>query len=124
VRVTETLESALPVPMAPPESALERLIHALWQEHLPGPIGIDHDFFALGGDSLMALRSLTKLKRILGVELSIRSFISEPSIRRFARNIEAAASDALELQTVAATYLEVSELMPAHIGNHSADARA
>ncbi|NEA29022.1 phosphopantetheine-binding protein, partial [Actinomadura bangladeshensis] len=35
--------------------------------------GIDDDFFELGGDSLVAMRVATRIRRALGVELPVRA---------------------------------------------------
>lgn len=96
-------------PGEPPRTPLEKLIHAIWHEFVPQVAGIDADFFALGGNSLMALRTVTKLKRVLQVDVSIRSFIEGPTIRAIARSIESTA-DADALNEIAHTYLEVDAL--------------
>ncbi len=54
-------EPALPVAEAP-VGAWEEHIAAVWQDVLrSGPVGRDADFFALGGDSMSALRCLARI---------------------------------------------------------------
>jgi phthiocerol/phenolphthiocerol synthesis type-I polyketide synthase E len=59
-------------------------IEALWQELLGTPIDRETDFFSAGGDSLLALRMLARLRGI-GYEVSLRAFFAEPSIDGLAR---------------------------------------
>jgi phthiocerol/phenolphthiocerol synthesis type-I polyketide synthase E len=47
-------------------------------------VGIDDDFFELGGDSLKALIVITKMNQMLGVELSMEEFFRRPTIRTLA----------------------------------------
>jgi len=47
-----------------PQTELERLLHRIWCRHLNlASIGVDENFFALGGDSLMAIRITSELNR-------------------------------------------------------------
>lgn len=44
-----------------------------------GEVGADSDFFALGGDSLLATRVLSAVAREYGVELSFDDFALAPT---------------------------------------------
>ncbi|MEV6974172.1 acyl carrier protein [Kitasatospora sp. NPDC093806] len=50
----------------------------------------DSDFFALGGDSLIATRVLSAVARAYGVELSFEDFVLAPTPARLAELIAAA----------------------------------
>jgi acyl carrier protein len=52
-----------------------------------GDIGVDSDFFALGGDSLLATRVLSAIAREYGVELSFDDFVDAPSPQALSRKI-------------------------------------
>ncbi len=62
---------ALPAPsfeahdLVPPQTELEAKLAEIWQDVLQLPaVGINQNFFDLGGDSLSALRVLTRLRRL------------------------------------------------------------
>jgi acyl-CoA synthetase (AMP-forming)/AMP-acid ligase II len=74
---------------AAPETALQKALAQVWAEILNvQKIGINDDFFALGGDSLMAARVLMRLHEITQVEIEIYSIFETPTIAEFAERIE------------------------------------
>ncbi|MGI8312329.1 condensation domain-containing protein [Saccharopolyspora hattusasensis] len=64
-----------------PRTELERTIAEVWEEML-AISGADRaaDFFALGGDSLLAVRVLGKLAREKGIAVAVRDFLEAPTI--------------------------------------------
>ena len=87
--------SAAPVDlqaMAPSE--IEGRIGAIWSELLGvDDIGLDDDFFALGGHSLMATRIIARIEEQFGARLSLRDLFEGPSIRQLAAKVAAQASN-------------------------------
>lgn len=55
-------------------------------------LGIDDNFFDLGGDSLLAVSIIAKIHEQLGVRLSVQSFYKTPNIRHLATIISGAAA--------------------------------
>jgi acyl carrier protein len=53
-------------------------------------IGAESDFFALGGDSLLATRVLSAIAREYGVELTFDDFLLAPTPATLAKTIESA----------------------------------
>lgn len=50
-------------------------IAALWREHLDGrEVGVDDDFFELGGNSLIGIKIIDRITEDYGVVLSVRAF--------------------------------------------------
>ncbi|NTX52828.1 type I polyketide synthase [Myxococcus sp. CA039A] len=57
-------------------------------------IGIHDDFFALGGDSLLALRLSARIEDRLGARLPLKAVLESPTIARLAARIGEGARDA------------------------------
>jgi amino acid adenylation domain-containing protein len=68
-------------PFVAPTSRIEKQIANLWDSVLKvDRISIHDTFFELGGYSLLAARIISHLHRIFGVELSLQTFIENPTI--------------------------------------------
>jgi FkbH-like protein len=77
---------------APARSSTERALVALWEEVLGRDgLGIDDDFFALGGTSLQAARMVAELAHRRGVSLPLTTIIEAPTIRAFAERVDRGA---------------------------------
>jgi thioesterase domain-containing protein/acyl carrier protein len=48
-------------------------------------VHVDDDFFELGGDSLRALRIITEVEKLLGVDLSVADFLTSSTVAAVAR---------------------------------------
>ncbi|MFI0787442.1 amino acid adenylation domain-containing protein [Streptomyces lydicus] len=73
---------------AEPDGPFEELIAEVWSEVLGRRrISAEDDFFALGGHSLMALRVVGRLKRNLGVVISVKEVYRHPRLRDLARHV-------------------------------------
>ncbi len=78
-----------PAPMTPPQTPLERKLSALWSDILGRPqVGVDDDFFDLGGSSLSAVRMLTALDGKLALRLAAERQFQLTNIRELARRLE------------------------------------
>ena len=64
-----------------PRDDIERRLQAIWEEILDvRPIGVRHEFFALGGHSLNAARVLSKIEREFGFRLPLAAMFPAPTI--------------------------------------------
>ncbi|WAS99550.1 amino acid adenylation domain-containing protein [Nannocystis poenicansa] len=78
-----------PRAVTPPRTDTERTIAALWERALGlDQVGVDDDFFALGGDSLIAVGMLTKLRATFEVALDSHALVAMPTIARLSAGIE------------------------------------
>jgi hypothetical protein len=72
-----------------PATRLEELVATLWERQLGVPtVGVEDDFFALGGDSPLALRILLQLSAIMGVAPPAPEFFAAPTVRGVAQAFE------------------------------------
>ncbi|WP_435021128.1 amino acid adenylation domain-containing protein [Tundrisphaera sp. TA3] len=84
---------ALPTPDAearpdgvqPPRDAIEAGLVSLWEEILGGRrVGIDDDFFDVGGYSLLAVRLLTQVEERFGRRVALADLIQGPTVEELA----------------------------------------
>lgn len=74
---------------APPETELEANLLAVWERTLErDDIGIDDDFFEVGGDSLASLQMLVEAERLTNKKIADTVLFEAPTIRQLARLIE------------------------------------
>ncbi|MGI9542260.1 MAG: phosphopantetheine-binding protein, partial [Cyclobacteriaceae bacterium] len=72
-----------------PESLLEQKIADIWMETLAiTRVGRQDNFFEQGGDSLKAMRMISRLKKTLSHNVSIRLLFEHPILWEFASIIE------------------------------------
>ncbi|WP_327002968.1 amino acid adenylation domain-containing protein [Dactylosporangium sp. NBC_01737] len=74
---------------AAPRSATERLVADVWSEVLGRDgIGVDDDFFALGGHSLPAMTLAARLSEVSGLDVSVRAVLAHPTVAELAAAID------------------------------------
>src|SRR5207244_10269359 len=72
-----------------PSTLTEKLVAAIFEEILGRErVGAQDNFFALGGTSLQAARSVLQLRQQLGVEIAVRDFYAAPRVSDVAHTIE------------------------------------
>jgi acyl carrier protein len=65
-----------------PRNASEQRLADIWREVLMlNRLGIDDDFFDLGGDSLTATRAFARTNQAFGTALTLREMLDHPTIR-------------------------------------------
>ncbi len=69
----------------PPRDKLDTELVAIWQEGFHfNQVGIDDDFFQIGGTSLLALRLFAEIEARLGCRMMLSVLFQAPTIRRLA----------------------------------------
>jgi amino acid adenylation domain-containing protein len=73
-----------------PRDETERILCRVWSEVLRvGRVGLDDDFFAIGGHSLLAARLFARLDEIFGHSLPLGVLFSAPTVRTLAERYRA-----------------------------------
>jgi acyl transferase domain-containing protein/acyl carrier protein len=80
-----TGERPMDTPYVPPETDLQRSLARFWSGALGiAKIGLDDDFFDLGGDSLIAVQLAARMREGLELELPIGRLFDNPTVRQLA----------------------------------------
>ncbi len=70
-------------------NAVEEIVAAVWSEILRVAVpGVHENFFALGGDSMLATRTVAQLGALLHVEMPLLAFFDAPTVAGVARTLE------------------------------------
>ncbi|MCY1015549.1 non-ribosomal peptide synthase/polyketide synthase [Pyxidicoccus sp. MSG2] len=90
---------AEPRPDSAPRTATEELLADLWAR-LFGleRVGVEEDFFALGGHSLVATRLVAWVRDTFGVELPVRRVFEAPTVSSLATTLDTLRSEGQRLQ--------------------------
>ncbi|MFD4428024.1 amino acid adenylation domain-containing protein [Nocardia sp. NPDC058497] len=90
---------ALPVPAVttrpyrPPTTPLQRAVAEVYAEVLgAGKVGLDDDFFELGGNSLVATKAISRLRTRVGAEVRVQWFFTDATVAALAARIDATQS--------------------------------
>lgn len=73
--------------LVPPAGELEHEVLAIWQNVLEQPLGVESDFFRLGGDSILSIQLATRL-RDAGYPCSVKEVFEAKTVRRLCRVLE------------------------------------
>ena len=100
------------VPFVPPRSPLENRLAHMWSELLGlERIGVDDNFFDLGGHSLLGMQVLSRIRKDLGVELPVRLFFTTKlTIGGLCREILMAQADAASIDELDAVLKKIEGL--------------
>lgn len=72
-----------------PRTPAEEIVASVWRDVLRRDVpGIRENFFALGGDSILATRTVARLRDILNVELPLMAFLDAPTIAGLATEVD------------------------------------
>ncbi|WP_435244834.1 non-ribosomal peptide synthase/polyketide synthase [Streptomyces sioyaensis] len=74
-----------------PRTPAERTVAGIWSDVLDvHPVGADDDFFALGGDSVLAVRVLSRIREERGVRLTVRDLFTARTVAEVAALLDGA----------------------------------
>ena len=106
--------SALPAPdfaqraFAAPRNAVEEKLSQIWAETLGlERVGIDDDFFEVGGHSLLAMLVLSQVQAAFGLELPLRYLFESPTVAGFAERLHATGESAVVTSPMDSSLVEI-----------------
>ncbi|MGW0402500.1 amino acid adenylation domain-containing protein, partial [Streptomyces sp. NPDC003002] len=71
-----------------PRNAVEETVAGVWCEVLGlEHVGVHDDFFALGGNSILSVRAVSRMRQALGIKLSPRVLFDTPTIAGLAASV-------------------------------------
>lgn len=74
-----------------PENETESHLAKIWSEVLEKDIGVTDNFFAMGGDSIKAIRLVSLINRQLGTRMEVKDIFTCQDIRRLAAYLQTEA---------------------------------
>jgi acyl carrier protein len=87
-----------------PRTGTEKQVAAIWAELLKvDHVGVDDNFFDLGGHSLMVFKALSRIRDEFGVDVPVQDFFENPSVAEIAKllpNAEDSAVESLSVTTI------------------------
>ncbi|MEU4353667.1 amino acid adenylation domain-containing protein [Streptomyces virginiae] len=94
------------------QSSLESVIARVWSRVLGiATVGRDDDFFALGGDSILATRITSRLREALDTDdVSVHDILSALTVADLARTLTTREEDEGRMEAVAEVFLEIDGL--------------
>jgi mycobactin phenyloxazoline synthetase len=107
-RLTATAGTAVAAPRTP----LEAVVASVWCDALGVErVGVHDEFFAIGGDSVLATAIVAALREALDTRaVSVRALFTAPTVAGLAAELERAEPEPGRLEAVAQVYLEVAAL--------------
>ncbi|MBO0132029.1 condensation domain-containing protein [Agrobacterium burrii] len=102
-----------------PSTDLERVIAGVWEEILGlEDVGVNEEFIALGGDSLLAARVVSRLQEELDTRaVTLRSLFRSPTIAELTTQLRK-DDDPARLDEVAAIVLEIRAMSDDEVASH------
>nr|WP_083466067.1 salicylate synthase [Kibdelosporangium sp. MJ126-NF4]CEL12930.1 iron aquisition yersiniabactin synthesis enzyme (Irp2) [Kibdelosporangium sp. MJ126-NF4]CTQ98615.1 iron aquisition yersiniabactin synthesis enzyme (Irp2) [Kibdelosporangium sp. MJ126-NF4] len=95
-----------------PSTPLERVVERVWCEVLGvDSVGADREFFAVGGDSVLATAIVALLRSTLDTRsISVRSLFAAPTIAGFAANLARGQENPGRLEAVAELFWQIEAM--------------
>jgi natural product biosynthesis luciferase-like monooxygenase protein len=100
----------------PPSGAVETMLADIWQE-LFGieQIGVHDDFLDLGGQSLLAIQLITRVREAFQIELPLIDLFSAPTIAGMAEKITSQQLAPDEIEELERLYTEIEHLSTSEV---------
>ncbi|WP_187442198.1 condensation domain-containing protein [Sutcliffiella horikoshii] len=102
-----------------PRNELEQRLVEIWEEVLEvSPIGIDDNFFDLGGHSLKAIQIRLRIKQQLGIEIDLKDLFEQQTISKLNSIIKSVFAKEIEGEKEAETALNSNKKRSIEVKNN------
>jgi acyl transferase domain-containing protein/acyl carrier protein len=106
----------------PPTGEVELAIAGIWQDLFGiNQIGAKDDFFGIGGNSLVAIQAISRLRREFDVDLPMSALFEHPTVSSLAAAILETRSEADEMLEMEQLLAEIEGLSPEQVRAALAD---
>jgi acyl carrier protein len=96
-----------------PQTPIQEILAEIWAEVLGvKQVGIDDNFFQLGGHSLKAIQLIGKIRQTLELDITIRHLFTSPSVKELATVLGELAGGEDIINEIAKTIQEIAQLSP------------
>jgi acyl carrier protein len=96
-----------------PQTPIQEILAEIWAEVLGvKQVGIDDNFFQLGGHSLKAIQLIGKIRQTLELDITIRHLFTSPSVKELATALGELAGGEDIINEIAKTIQEIAQLSP------------
>ncbi len=98
-------------PFVEPRTSAERVLAEIWSELLAAEaVGVQDNFFELGGHSLLATQMLSRVKKVLMLEVPLRRFFDMPTVDGVCDVLADVAGGHEVVEEIAQVYLEIAQM--------------
>ncbi|HEY0602810.1 MAG TPA: amino acid adenylation domain-containing protein [Herpetosiphonaceae bacterium] len=107
------IEASRSTPFVAPRSPLEEALVSIWRDSCRlSHIGINDNFFKLGGNSLTATQIVSRVQRAFHIHLTIRDIFAAPTIAALARHLRTHERQPGQLDRVSVALLRLWTMSP------------
>ncbi|MET0622968.1 MAG: SDR family NAD(P)-dependent oxidoreductase [Pyrinomonadaceae bacterium] len=105
-----------------PEGEMEQSVAGLWQELFGvGGVGRHDNFFELGGNSLLAIQLVSRVRKVLQVELPLSRLFESPTVAGLTAAIEESRQGSKETEEIERLLREIEGLSAEELQAHLSD---
>ncbi|MCI0397703.1 MAG: amino acid adenylation domain-containing protein [Chloroflexi bacterium] len=101
---------------AAPRTPVEEIIAGIWAQMLNVQrVGIHDDFFELGGDSILSIRTTALLRSTFHMEIPVRTLFEAPTVAQYAQALTAYEKKPGQVEKVAGLLKQVEAMSPEEV---------
>jgi hypothetical protein len=101
---------------AAPHTPVEEIVAGIWGQLLNVQrIGIHDDFFELGGDSILSIRTTALVRSTFHIEVPVRALFEAPTVAQYSQALVTYEKKPGQVETVAALLKQIEAMSPEEV---------